>query len=82
MKLAIVFDTDPELGSDPLDVHEQPRRLGEFYDTAEGIDTLVVVREYGDEFDGGARTVVFSSGAWENVGPKSIRKILKRLGEL
>jgi hypothetical protein len=80
--ISLVFEPDPALGSDPLDPASMPRRLGEVFDTATGIDAFLVVREYGERFQGGSRTHVWSSGAWENVQSKAIKKILGKLGAL
>jgi len=82
MLIALVFEPDSSLGTDPLDSAQLPRRLGEWFDTASGIDTFLVVREYSDAFKGGSRTHVWSSGAWENVQRKAIKKILGKLGDL
>lgn len=82
MKVALVFDPDDSLGPDPLDDKAQPRRLGEWWDTDDSIDLLLVVREYGDQFDGGSRIHIYPAGAWEHVTPKGLRKILDRLGAL
>ena len=81
MKVALVFDPDPDLGPDPLDDAHQPRRLGEFYDS-ERHDVFLMVREFGEQFEGGARTHVYSSGAWENVSSKAIKKVIRKLGDL
>jgi hypothetical protein len=66
VKLAVVFEPDPDLGYDPLDKAKQPRRLGLFLDSAT-TDVLLVYREYGEAFEDGYRTHIFSSGIWENV---------------
>lgn len=81
MRIAVVFDPDPSLGTDPRDLAEQPRRLGEFID-GNAVDVLLVWREYGDAFPGGSRSHVLSSGAWENLHGKQIRKVLTQLGSL
>ena len=81
MNLAVVFDPDPSLGTDPLDSKNQPRRLGEWWDSSK-VDVFLVVREFGEQFDDGARTHVYSSGAWENIQSKAIKKILGKLGDL
>ena len=65
MKVAIVFDPDSALGPDPLDEAQEPRRQGWFIGDAE--DAIVIHREWGEQFEGGSRTHVFSQGAWENV---------------
>jgi hypothetical protein len=66
VKIAVVFEPDPDLGVDPLDEAKQLRRQGLFIDS-DKTDTLLVFREYGEEFEGGNRTHIFSSGIWENV---------------
>ncbi len=66
MKVAIVYEPDPELGPDPLDEAKLPRRLGDFIDS-EKTDVLVVWREYGERFEDGVRTHIVAAGVWENV---------------
>jgi hypothetical protein len=82
MKVSLVFEPDSDLGPDPLDTAHEPRRLGEFYDTNDPIDLLLFVRVYGEQYEGGYRTHVWASGAWEHVRPKQLDKILQRLGEV
>lgn len=66
MKVAIVFEPDLDLGTDPLDEHNTPRRLGEFLDS-DRMDVLVAWREWGDQFEDGFRTHFVGSGIWENL---------------
>ena len=66
MKMSIVFEPDPDLGHDPLDSAEEPRRLGIFIDSDKE-DVILIHRRYGDQFEGGNRTDIYSSGIWENV---------------
>ncbi len=65
MNIAIVFEPNPELGPDPLDHAQMPRRQGEFI--AAGSDAFVVWREWGDDFEGGYRDHVVGMGIWENL---------------
>lgn len=65
MRIAIVFDPDPDLGPDPLDHAKAPRRLGEFID--DNVDAFIAWREWGDQFDGGYRTHFIGQGIWENL---------------
>lgn len=81
MKVAVVFDPDPSLGYDPEDVHQRPRRLGEFWDT-DNLDMLLLVRQYGDKFEDGSETQVFATGIWENVDLAAVREAVDRLSEL
>jgi hypothetical protein len=82
MLMTLIYDPNPELGTDPLDPANTPRRQGEFFDTSTGIDAFLVIREYGEAFQGGSRTHVWSAGTWENVQSKAIKKILGKLGDL
>lgn len=75
MKVAIVYEPDPDLGPDPLDEAKMPRRLGDFIDS-EKTDVLVVWREYGDKFEDGFRTHVVPAGVWENVREEAIEDAL------
>lgn len=75
MKVSLVFDPDPTLGSDPNDPHHRPYRLGEFFDS-DKVEMLLVVRQYGDEFDGGMETQIWSSGIWENVSIDQVEDAL------
>lgn len=79
MKVAIVFS--PSIEPDPLDAHAQERSLGEFIDTDKGIDVLLVWREWGEQFEGGSRTHVISSGTWENITPEQVDATLDALSE-
>jgi hypothetical protein len=81
MKMAIVFDPDPQLGPDLLDPAKEDRRLGEFIDSSSS-DVFLMVRRYGEQYEDGARTDIWSSGAWENVSSKTIKKVIRKLGEL
>jgi hypothetical protein len=80
MKVAVVFEPDPDLGSDPLDEAKQPRRLGEFLDS-EKVDVLLIYRDVGEQFDGGFRTHILSSGIWENLTRQQISEALAPLFE-
>jgi hypothetical protein len=66
VKVAIVFEPDPDLGPDPEDEAKQPRRLGEFLDS-DKLDVFVAWREIGEQFEGGSRTHFVGSGVWENL---------------
>lgn len=66
MKVSLVFDPDPDLGHDPMDGAKEHRRLGIFIDSDKE-DVLLVHRRYGEQFEGGNRTDIYSSGIWENV---------------
>jgi hypothetical protein len=81
VKVAVVFEPDPELGPDPLDDAETPRRLGEFLDS-ERVDILLIWREYGNQFDDGFRTHIVPSGVWENVTSDQVDDVIARLGDL
>lgn len=81
MKIALVFDPDPELGPDPLDPHKRDRRIGEWFDS-EKADVVLLIRQYSDEFEDGYETQVWSSGIWENVDGDQIEDVLQRLSEL
>ena len=80
MRVALVFDPDPSLGSDPLDEAEQPRRLGEFIDSDQ--DALLVWREYGEAFEDGYRTHVIGQGIWESVTLDQMERALTVIGRL
>jgi hypothetical protein len=80
MKVAVVFEPDPDLGSDPLDEAKQPRRLGEFLDS-DRVDVLLIYREVGEQFEGGSRTNILSSGIWENLTVEQIDQALAPLFE-
>lgn len=75
MKVAIVYEPDPDLGPDPLDEANKPRRLGEFIDS-DKTDVLLMYREYGDEFEDGFRTHILPSGIWENLTSEQIEDAL------
>lgn len=75
MKVAIVFEPDPDLGPDPLDEAKTPRRLGDFIDS-EKTDVLLMYRQYSDELEDGYRTVILSSGVWENIDEDAIEDAL------
>jgi len=81
VKVAVVFDPSPEIGPDPDDPHKRDRRLGEFWDS-DKLDMLLVVRQYGDEFEGGSETQVFASGIWENIDLERVEEAIDHLGEL
>lgn len=76
MKVAIVFEPDPDLGPDPLDTTaKKDRRIGEFLDS-DDVDVLVIWREVGDEFEGGFRTHVAGAGIWEHLTGEQIEEAL------
>lgn len=79
MKITLVFDPDPDLGSDPNDPHQRPYQLGEFFDS-DKCDVMLLVRQWDEKFQDGSETQVFSSGTWENVEPSQIEEILDQLG--
>lgn len=81
MKLAVVFEPDASLGTDPKDKHDTPRKLGEFLDT-DDVDVLLIWREYGDQFDGGSRTHTIPTGVWEHITTDQVTDVLDRLGDL
>lgn len=81
MKVAVVFDPDPDLGPDPLDEAKVPRRLGEFWDS-DKFDIVLLVREYGDQFEDGSRTHIFSSGIWENLDPDDVADAIAHISQL
>lgn len=77
--VAVVYAPQPELGPDPLDATAHtPRRLGDVITERE--DMLLVWREWGEQFDGGSRTHVVSTGAWANVTHDQIVTTLDTLG--
>lgn len=78
--MAIVFEPDPDLGADPLDEAGSPRRLGEFLDS-EKTDVLIVYREIGEQFEGGSRTNILSSGIWENLTAEQIDEALAAIDD-
>ena len=80
MKVAIVFEPDPDLGSDPLDEAAMPRRLGEFLDSDKQ-DVFVAWREWGEQFEDGYRTHTVGSGIWENLTVEQIDQVLGWLNE-
>lgn len=79
MKVAIVFDPDPDLGTDPLDPHAMPRSQGMLLDS-DKTDVLIVWREWGEQFEDGYRTHVIPSGIWENVTEEEIDGMLAAIG--
>lgn len=81
MKLAIVFDPDPALGTDPLDHANKPLSQGVWIDAAK-IDVLLIYREYDDAFEGGRRTHVIGSGIWQNVTLEQAKAAIDQLSEL
>jgi hypothetical protein len=81
VKIAIVFAPDPDLGPDPLDEAKEPRRLGIFIDS-DSEDVILIHRKYGEQYDGGYRTELFSSGIWENVQLEQVIEAVEALGEL
>ena len=74
MRVAIVWEPDPDLGLDPLDKAKMPRRLGEFIDS--GSDAFVVWREWGEQFDGGYRNHIVGMGIWENLTAEQVDEAL------
>lgn len=80
MKVAIVFEPDPDLGPDPFDEAGQPRRLGEFLDS-DRTDILLIYREIGEQFEGGSRTHVIASGVWENLSEEQVDQALAWINE-
>jgi hypothetical protein len=66
VKVAVVFEPDPDLGHDPMDETKETRRLGVFIDSDKE-DVLLVHRRYGEQFKEGIRTDIYASGVWENV---------------
>lgn len=80
MKVSLVFDPDLTLGSDPNDPLHRPYRLGEFFDS-DKVDTLLLVRRYGDEYPGGFETQVWCSGIWENVTSDQVDQAMATIGE-
>jgi hypothetical protein len=81
VKIALVFEPNPELGHDPLDPHKRPYRLGEFFDSDER-DVLLLVRQWDEKFEGGSETQVYSSGTWESIDGDQVEAILDELGAL
>ena len=75
MKVAIVFEPDPDLGHDPLDETEEPRRLGIFIDSMTE-DVLLMHRRYGEQFSDGYRTDIYASGIWENVTVEQVEQAM------
>lgn len=80
MKVAIVYEPDPDLGFDPLDEAKTPRRLGEWIDS-EKTDVLLMYREYGDQFEDGYRTHIVPSGVWENLTAEQIEDALAAIND-
>lgn len=80
VKVSIVFEPDPDLGPDPEDEAQSPRRLGEFIDS-DKTDVLLMWREYGEQFEDGNRTHIISTGVWENITADQMDDILERLGD-
>lgn len=83
MKVAVVFEPDPELGPDPKDGADPPdwRSQGVFLD-GDHDDILLLWRRYGEQYDDGLRTEVVSSGIWENVTLEQIRDAVDHITEL
>ena len=81
MKLAIVFEPDDSLGYDPLDDAKEARRLGIFIDSDKE-DVILIHRRYGDQYEGGNRTDIYSSGIWENVTLDQMEAAIGHLEEL
>lgn len=79
MKVAIVFEPDPDLGPDPLDEQGSVRRLGEFLDS-DRLDIFVAWREIGDQFEDGSRTHFVGSGIWENLSGEQVQQLHAWLG--
>jgi hypothetical protein len=75
VKIAVVFDPDPELGPDPLDSAEEVRSIGEFIDSSK-FDVLLIWREWGEQFEGGARTHVVGGGTWAHLSRETIENAL------
>lgn len=76
----IVFDVNPDLGTDPLDEVGQPRREGVVIGPDQ--DAIVIWREWGDQFEGGSRTHVVGQGAWENVRLDTWEEVLRLAEDL
>lgn len=77
MKVAIVFDPLPDIGPDPNDEHQSPRRLGEF--VGDNSDCLVIYREWGDQFEDGYRTHILAQGIYENIPDDQWEAVLAEL---
>lgn len=71
----MVFEPDPGLGPDPLDLTAQePRSLGWFIPP--GDDCIVIHRQWGEQFEGGSRTHFWGMGSWENLTDEQTDAIL------
>lgn len=81
MKVSLVFAADPDLGPDPLDPANEDRALGIFIDSDKD-DVLLLHRRYGDQYEGGNRTDIYSSGIWENLDPDDVADAIAQLSEL
>ncbi len=79
MKVAIVFDGDPET-PDPDAGHPEGIVRGEFLPA--DTDVLIVWREWGEQFEGGSRIHFVGGGSWEHIGMKAAKRIEKALGAL
>lgn len=78
MRMALVFAPDESLGVDPLDDAKEARSLGVFIDT-DREDVLLLHRRYGDQYEGGHRTDIYSSGIWESVTVEQVEAALFEL---
>ena len=81
MKVSLVFAPDPDLGHDPMDEAKEPRSLGVFIDSDKE-DVLLVHRRYGDQFEDGIRTDIYSSGVWESVTIEQMEAAIAHIEEL
>jgi hypothetical protein len=75
MKVAIVFEPDPDLGFDPLDEHKSVRRQGEFLDS-DKLDIFIAWREIGEQFEDGSRIHFVGSGIWENLSDEQYEQLM------
>ena len=78
--VSMVFEPDPGLGPDPLDVTAQePRRLGHVFTGSD--DFVVIHREWGEQFEGGSRTHLWKNGIWEHLELDDIVRLLEGQGD-
>jgi hypothetical protein len=81
VKISLVFEPDPDLGTDPLDEAKDLRSQGIFIDSDKE-DVLLMHRRYGEQYEGGNRTDIYASGIWENLDIDQVSEALDRLQEL
>lgn len=81
MKISLVFAPDTDLGFDPLDDAREPRSLGISIDSDKE-DVILMHRRYGEQYEDGKRTDIYTSGIWENVSLEQVMAALDDIEEL